>query len=854
VFSPDGMRIASGGDDGTVRLWTLDGKAAAEPFKGNPGGIWSVAFSPDGNRIVSGGEDGTVQLWTLDDKAAAERFKEHHSEWVQIVAFSPDGKRIVSGGEDGTVRLWTLDGKAAAEPFRGHDGSVLSVAFSPDGTRIVSGGFDGTVRLWTLDAKAAAEPFKGHNGGVWSIAFSPDGTRIVSGGIDGTVRLWTLDGKAAAEPFKGHDHLVYSVAFSPDGTRIVSGGFDGTIRLWTLDGKAAAEPFGGHNGGVRIVAFSPDGARIISGGLDGTVRLWSTAARTHSILSYCDPRWLAFLRKGQFWLECSDRIVLHSTSFEPIGEIFLSNEGIVASVYSEGVYVPNDRMQFPFRAVGLHGSVDWSRRAVTEIPLHRVRQVLLDDWTWTERIREGVKQTYRALGEWYQYLGWMKAPFWPVLGWLIAILTAVFMWLFAPHKLATWAMPRVGSAELPTWKWLAGVLTLFGFLGTTRRPLRAWCRKNYDVLYEQNLIGRAPVKEREKYSPLTYDADIAAFGRDVSGASGARVWITGVGGSGKSALAFHMVRKASDNIFAPLPILVDEDWAGPLLDHVSQLLRLDDRVPTRKMVEVLGSGGDLYPVIDSLSERGVSDAVKKVADAVESGTFKSIVVTSRRPAPTGKVWQSFRSITALPLTAAQVPDYVAAYAPPDGRAQVLERIKPLVTDRRSLSPLFVRFAIEQALAGAVTSTNTLDLVLQYVEALRVGKVDLSADDMLRAASIAAMEAVRESLVPREIEQSYLRGVLVKEADAITFMNAKNEKPIDPAAIIEMLVECGLLNRNRTNRRLQFAYDPVAEQLAARVVAQKSKDASVARLKKRIRSEPDSAIARAMSEMEVAVGS
>jgi hypothetical protein len=258
-------------------------------------------------------------------------------------------------------------------------------------------------------------------------------------------------------------------------------------------------------------------------------------------------------------------------------------------------------------------------------------------------------------------------------------------------------------------------------------------------------------------------------------------------------------------------------------------------------------------VIDSLSERGMSDAVNKVADAVESGIFKSIVVTSRRSAPTGKVWQSFRSITALPLTAAQVPDYVAAYAPPDGRAQVLERIKPLVTDRRSLSPLFLRFAIEQALAGAVTSTNTLDLVLQYVEALRVGKVDLSADDMLRAASIAAMEAVRESLVPREIEQSYLRGVLVKEADAITFMNAKNEKSIDPAAIIEMLVECGLLNRNRTNRRLQFAYDPVAEQLAARVVAQKAKDASVARLKKRIRSEPDSAIARAMSEMEVAVG-
>jgi hypothetical protein len=246
------------------------------------------------------------------------------------------------------------------------------------------------------------------------------------------------------------------------------------------------------------------------------------------------------------------------------------------------------------------------------------------------------------------------------------------------------------------------------------------------------------------------------------------------------------------------------------------------------------------------------DAIDRVADAISSGPFKSLVVTSRQPAPAGKIWQSFRSITALPLTGAQLPDYVAAYAPPDRRPQVFERINPLIRNKRSLSPLFLRFAIEQALKGPVTSTNTLDLVMQYVEALRARKLDLSADDMLRAASIVAREAVRESLVPREIEQGFLRGVLIKEADAIPFMNAKNDKPVVPAAIIEMLVECGLLNRNRTNRRLQFAYDPVAEQLAAHAVAQRSKDPSIARLKKRILSEPDSAIAHAMSEID-AVG-
>ena len=103
-----------------------------------------AAFTPKGTardkiQIISGGNDGTVRLWTLDGKAAAEPFKGHDGR-VRSVAFSPDGTRIVSGGDDGTVRLWTLDGKPAAEPFKGHDGAVQSVAFSPDGTRIVSGG------------------------------------------------------------------------------------------------------------------------------------------------------------------------------------------------------------------------------------------------------------------------------------------------------------------------------------------------------------------------------------------------------------------------------------------------------------------------------------------------------------------------------------------------------------------------------------------------------------------------------------------------------------------------------------------------------------------------------------------
>jgi WD40 repeat protein len=67
AFTPKGtprekIKIVSGGSDSTVRLWTLDGKPAAEPFKGHVGRVRTVAFSPDGTHIVSGSQDGTVRL------------------------------------------------------------------------------------------------------------------------------------------------------------------------------------------------------------------------------------------------------------------------------------------------------------------------------------------------------------------------------------------------------------------------------------------------------------------------------------------------------------------------------------------------------------------------------------------------------------------------------------------------------------------------------------------------------------------------------------------------------------------------------------------------------------------------
>ena len=653
-----------------------------------------VAFHPrDGSLllVVSGRE--RIDLFDLANPDRPVKAAEFTGRPVDA-AFNPAGDRIVSGSADGTVRLWTLDGQAAAAPFEGHQRSVESVAFNPAGDRIVSGSADGTVRLWTLDGQAAAAPFEGHQDYVRSVAFNPAGDRIVSGSDDGTVRLWMLDGQAAAAPFEGHQGSVRSVAFNPAGDRIVSGSDDGTVRLWMLDGQAAAAPFEGHQGSVRSVAFNPAGDRIVSGSQDGTVRLWDIGTGINRmVVPTCAGDEVEPVRDGVWAVRCSDRVVMLDAAFEETGVLFLHRDGLIV-LTQRGVLAPTVDLFNLVRAFGEDGTMLTRIGAVPALSVDRMRQMLFNEYSSWQRVTNLTAEAWQRTNTFYAGLGRLKTLFWPALGWALVALSALTLWLFAPARLAVMAMPAAEAPPSPPWRWLVGVITLYGWLGALRRPLRAWLRRHRLALSQSAFLDRQPVRERERYVPLGHDAEMDQFAADLNGR--AVCWIDGSGGSGKSALAFQLARtRLVPNPKAPLPLLIDADWGGSLAAEVARQLRLGaagglaDREPSEAMARTLGAMGLLCPVVDSLSKRRVEGAVELVSNAVRNGSFRHLIVTSRSAPPRGRPWENQRRFQPRAIQREDLPPFIHTYAAgiagDDGNrssgvslGQIHERIDPLV--------------------------------------------------------------------------------------------------------------------------------------------------------------------------------
>ncbi|WP_157546204.1 WD40 repeat domain-containing protein [Hamadaea tsunoensis] len=271
AYAPGGRTAATGGDDGTVRLWDT-ATASTVTVLTQHAAVTAVAFNGDGNVLASGGADGAVRLWDTGTGRPLDVLAGSSS--VHALAFSPDGTVIATGDADGTDRLWDVAGRRLLTTLTGDQGPVYAVAFDPTGRSLAVGGDDNTTRIWDVAGRRTTAILRGHNGEVFAVAYSPDGTTLVTGSADGSARIWDTGTNKTVATLVGHTRVVSAVAYARDGRTIVTGSWDGTVRLWNAATHQPQATLTGHTDQVLAAALAPDGRTVLSGGRDGTARLW----------------------------------------------------------------------------------------------------------------------------------------------------------------------------------------------------------------------------------------------------------------------------------------------------------------------------------------------------------------------------------------------------------------------------------------------------------------------------------------------------------------------------------------------------------------------------------------------------
>jgi hypothetical protein len=187
---------------------------ATAPFGVDDGPVLSVAFGRNGSMVASGGDDGDIRLRDARTGQQIARFTSDN-EGVWSMAFSPDGTVLAIGEAEGTVRVWDV-AKGEERTLLDDDiGLVLAVGFDSHGDVLAAGATDGAVRLWHSRAGDRALPAEDH-GGVQSAAFSPDDAILAVGEADGTVRVWDVGKGEERGRFASHSGAVQSVASSAD--------------------------------------------------------------------------------------------------------------------------------------------------------------------------------------------------------------------------------------------------------------------------------------------------------------------------------------------------------------------------------------------------------------------------------------------------------------------------------------------------------------------------------------------------------------------------------------------------------------------------------------------------------------
>jgi WD40 repeat protein len=248
-ISSDGSLLATGGYDNIAKIWklqlspgkptyelqhTLSGHTAGPPIVDKGDGIIAI-FSPDGTKLATGGEDGMAKVWDVSTGRELLSLQAHPDRLgVHFLAFSPDGRLLATGSASASddrnalVKIWDAESGEEISTLSeaGQTGGMSALAFSPDGERLATGSDLGSLKIRDVKTGEVLKDLLSRSLLITSVGLSPDGKFLVSSQGDGTAKVWDASSGQILQVYTkpGKPGSFFNAAFTPDGKKVVASG------------------------------------------------------------------------------------------------------------------------------------------------------------------------------------------------------------------------------------------------------------------------------------------------------------------------------------------------------------------------------------------------------------------------------------------------------------------------------------------------------------------------------------------------------------------------------------------------------------------------------------------------------
>jgi WD40 repeat protein len=186
-FSPKGNLFATNPGNRIVEVRDLSGKFVVR-LSGATSEITGINFNSIGDKIIASSDDGSARVWNLNGKTVSILKKQTKEERSLDARFSPQNDQIVTT-KGRNIRLWSSSGKLM-ETFRGHQNQVTSAQFNHDGKYVISSSSDGTIKVWNLEGSIVFDSSTPFYSFKYPVLLTSG--RVLFEGLDNSAYIWDL--------------------------------------------------------------------------------------------------------------------------------------------------------------------------------------------------------------------------------------------------------------------------------------------------------------------------------------------------------------------------------------------------------------------------------------------------------------------------------------------------------------------------------------------------------------------------------------------------------------------------------------------------------------------------------------